>query len=121
MSSINELVGKVIKSINSVDDCELIFRTQCGLTYLMHHEQDCCEDVRIDDICGDIKDLIDTVICSAEESTNEGDPKEYSESHLWTFYNFRTHKGDVSIKWYGESNGYYSESVEFELIKKEGK
>lgn len=50
----------------------------------------------------------------AEETSSSGEIEWGTET--WTFYKFATVKGYVTLRWYGESNGYYSESVDFERI-----
>lgn len=118
--NIEELIGKIFTEIKN-DKYQIIFTCEDGSKYKMYHEQDCCENVTIEDIIGDLNDLINTPILKAEEVTNENENPEgvivpdYQESFTWTFYKFATIKGYVDIRWYGESNGYYSESVS--LIK----
>lgn len=119
---INELEGKTLKSITGkVGDDEIIFETEDGKKYRMYHPQDCCESVSVEDICGNLDNLIGTPILKATEDESDQNPEgvkpEGQDSFTWTFYNFSTVKGDVTIRWYGESNGYYSESVDFEKIK----
>ena len=119
----NELLGKTIVDIQGAEkDSEFIlFICSDDSRFLMFHERDCCESVSVEDICGDIDRLIGTPILKAEESSSYDDESldrgaigEYSdESHTWTFYHLATIKGYVDIRWYGESNGYYSESVDF--------
>jgi len=104
-------------------DNEIYFTTNVGEVYRLYHEQNCCEDVGIESIIGDWNDLIGAPILLAEKVTNRTDPPrpdEYgdSDSYTWTFYKMSTIKGSVTIRWYGESNGYYSEEVDFELHKK---
>lgn len=112
----NNIIGKTIVDIKT-DNYEYIsFLFNDGSAMQMYHSQDCCESVTIDDICGDLEDLIGTPILIAELRTNFNDnPKgEYDESFTWSFYTFRTIKGTVDIRWYGTSNGYYSEDVDIE-------
>jgi len=111
----NEVIGKVAKEIIVEDEEEsahfINFIFEDGTKYEMYHEQDCCEGVYIQDINGDIEDLIGEPLLKAEQVT-ANDPNA-SESGMWTFYKFATIKGYVDIRWYGFSNGYYSESVSF--------
>jgi len=118
----NEIVGKIFTSIENKNNEEIIFTEDNGRKYRMYHSQDCCEDVGVEDIVGNLDNLINTPILRASEDTNneenpEGITKEDQDSFTWTFYNISTVKGDVTIRWYGESNGYYSESVDFEEVE----
>lgn len=113
----NNIIGKTVVDIKT-DNCEYIsFLFDDGSAMLMYHSQNCCESVTIDDINGDLNDLIGTPILLAELRTNRDfgaqDP-EWDESYTWSFYTFRTRKGFVDIRWYGTSNGYYSEDVDIE-------
>lgn len=86
----------------------------------MYHEQDCCENVTIEDICGDIDFLVGNPLTMAEDISNTmGIPAvdKWVDSCTWTWYKFATVRGYVTIRWYGESNGYYSERVDFEKIE----
>ena len=132
MAEIKDLIGKVLTEVINNND-ELIFVCDDGKKYKMLHQQDCCESVSIDDINGDLQDLVGSPITLAEEVSNEGfetafaakfksdgsyskkdDDGNYEpESCTWTFYKLATIKGYVDIRWFGESNGYYSESVDF--------
>ena len=95
---------------------EIILRTM-SQTLKMYHDQGCCESVSVEDVCGDIADLIGSPLTMAEEVSSAERPADVAkpdyepESQTWTFYKAATIKGSVTIRWLGESNGYYSEGV----------
>jgi len=119
---IEELVGKTMAKVYKQDiyGDELVFETVDGRTFKLLHYQDCCEDVVIDDIVGDLNDLVGSPILLAEESVSDSEySDEWYGSVTWTFYKFATIKGYVDVKWHGSSNGYYSESVDFAEVDSE--
>jgi len=115
------LLGKTLVDVHreDYDGDSIYFEVDDGTKYRMCHIQDCCECVYIDDIIGDLEDLVGSPLLQAEEVSNaDGEPLERRDGYFtWTFYKFATQKGYVTIRWYGTSNGYYSESVDFVRIK----
>lgn len=119
-ADIDELLGKTLVAIHGAKDesDEIYFVCSDGMVFKMYHEQDCCEGVSVEDITGDPRRLLNTPITLAEDiSSTFEDPFPdaegfWDESHTWTYYKLATVKGYVTIRWYGESNGYYSESVD---------
>ena len=112
-----ELKGKVVTKVEGAEgNSHLNFYTNDGHKYSMYHEQNCCESVYVESIVGDLEDLVGEEILVAEESSGDtpadSKAKPY-ESYTWTFYKLASRKGYVDIRWLGESNGYYSESVSF--------
>jgi len=109
------LLGKTLKSVehSQYDNGEdqIIFMTEDGELFRLYHDQSCCESVRIESIVGELEWLVGNPITMAEEITQEADDN--AESATWTFYKLATIRGYVTIRWYGESNGYYSEEVDF--------
>jgi hypothetical protein len=122
MADVKDLVGQICTSVEQNAYDEIIFTLKGGRQYHLYHRDDCCESVTIEDICGDLAYLVGAPILMAEESSdsdwpsNVPQPEYPPESYTWTFYKFATIKGYVTIRWYGTSNGYYSERVTFELL-----
>lgn len=141
------LKGKTISKITNLEvgrgyDEMIEFECTDGSKFGMKYDPDCCASCSIEDIAGDVSDLLNKEILLAEEvnsseptyevqkqrnearakaeaefvSRYEGQEFYYydgSESETWTFYKLATIKGYVTIRWYGSSNGYYSESASF--------
>lgn len=121
---VESLIGKTLVKFQIPSDKRFIALEDIdGNKYVFFHSQECCEDVYVEDIVGDFeKDLMNSPILKAEEikSNNHDKGAKYNESltsATWTYYKLATIKGYVDIRWYGSSNGYYSEGVTFASIK----
>lgn len=122
MNKFEDLIGKTLQGVENTGD-EIIFTLESGEKCKLYHSQDCCESVRVEDVVGELSDLVNSPILMAEEisqTTNpEGveTPEWHEDSFTWTFYKLATIKGYVTIRFYGSSNGYYSESVDFAMVQ----
>lgn len=111
-----ELAWNIITKIQAeVGSAAVVIHTQYGAVYTLEHDQDCCEDVWLADIVGFLEDLIGIPVLLAEEIHDVEAPphEENSESYTWTYYKLATIKGAVTFRFYGSSNGYYSEGATF--------
>ena len=109
--NIENMIGKVFTSVTQDGETMTFANDKEVFTFL--HYQDCCESVSIEDIVGDLSDLEGEPLLIAEEVSGEAPVLDgYHECVEWTFYKFATRKGYVDVRWLGESNGYYSASVD---------
>ena len=116
------LVGRTIERIETnKENDEMLFVCTDGEAFRAYHMQDCCESVIIHDIKGTLCDLIGHAIVEASEDEDienwppDVEKPEYCESFTWTTHRFKAANGaEVVVRWLGESNGYYSESVYFQ-------
>ena len=126
---ISDLINKTMVRVEQTEvggEDALVMETDDGMVYTFAHSRDCCESVTIESITGDLSDLVGSPLTMAEESSQDGKeaglafPNEYTpDSSTWTFYKFATIKGYVDVRFFGESNGYYSESVYLSAKRKD--
>ncbi len=106
-----EMLGQTFTRVWSDGD-SVTFQND-KVKYVLYHQEDCCESVIVEDIIGDLEDLEKWPLLIAREDHNADGPElTNEESYTWTFYNFATFKGYVTIRFLGTSNGYYSEDVQ---------
>ena len=87
--SFSDLKGKTLTKITGdKGDEQMYFTTSEGEMYRLIYHHDCCADCSIEDICGDLSDLIGNPILVAEEvdDVDEGSLCEYDLSYTWVFY-----------------------------------
>lgn len=109
--NVGTLVGRTFYRVENTRDEIRFFGND--MSFHLYHVQDCCEDVYVEDVCGDLADLENTPILQAEEVSGEGvvDETHWGEAE-WTFYKIATIKGYVTIRFVGYSE-YYSTAVSF--------
>jgi hypothetical protein len=118
VTKFDSMIGRVFRDIKRIkvedQDVVLFFEGWKSVvpSFAMGHEQNCCEEVYLESIDGDLNDLIDERITQAECVTESEEDEEEYESQTWSFYKFATNKGSVTMRWIGTSNGFYSEEVD---------
>ena len=110
---IDDLVGKVIKGWAYSDEYFQILTDD--YIYIFYHEYSCCESVLLTQVDGISDKIIGSRIVIAEVVTDEKSVA--GGSITWSFYKIGTNKGMIDFRWQGESNGYYSESVDLVKIE----
>ena len=122
-----ELKGLVVNDIDVVFDkenipIEILITIESGHQFLFGHDQDCCEKIYIFDFKGDLQTLKNKKLISVEKIVwgdklpDDVNYKPY-DSFTWTEIVFKTTEETVISRWIGESNGYYSESVDLFQLK----
>lgn len=106
------MVGRIAINVEGkAGEESVVFYMEDGKRIVLSHSQDCCEYVRVEDIIGDLGDLMGAPILAAEESTSQIGPDgevpcpTSCDSFTWTFYKFATKKGYVTIRWLGSLTG----------------
>ena len=89
---------------------QLVIKTDRG-ELTLKHEVDCCEAVYLEEFTGTAESLVGAIVTSFTKDTREGEQDRGSHVEMWTFYNLVTSRQDLSLRWYGSSNGYYSIAV----------
>ena len=95
------ILGKtVVQTEGTEGDEEMSLLFEDGTALVMAHYHTCCEDIRVEEVIGDVEDLVGNPLLMAE-SVSEND---------WTFYKFATIKGSVTVRWLCDpGSGYYGD------------
>lgn len=128
------LIGATITQVKGMREGsnEVIIKTDRG-TLTMQHPTHCCEQVELLDVCGDPRDLIDGTISVFEVRSGFLNGKKFPRGIVWsklsskeklayrayTFYEIRTTKGDVTLRWGEPDNSddnRYGEEITLTLV-----
>ena len=110
-----DLTMRIIKSVQGLHVNSTCVRITMddGVIYEMLHRQDCCESVSLEEFDCTVEDWDGALVVKAYASSERQEDKD-SGTTTYTFYSLWTSRGYLHLRWCGSSNGYYSESVDFE-------
>ena len=108
--SIDQIKGMTITAVIYKESNEsLLIHLNTHVLEMIHH-RDCCETVYLADVVGAFEDLIGYPLLEVSESIVDIATADMSSTT--SYYNFRTVKASVQLRWLGESNGFYSETID---------
>lgn len=117
---LKQLIGSQRPDVSELRPEVVYFILNDGTAVAMYHVKDCCEQVYVEDIEGDLFDLIGRPLVVCEEASYAPENHERGvESETWTYYRIGTAQGLVTLRWMGSSNGYYGERVDIGRLKGE--
>lgn len=122
VNTYTEFSGKTIQEIRGCKkhSDEVTIKFTDGTCLKFYHQQDCCESVYLEDFDITPEWLIDSKIISVEErisrSGEEISHYDSTYSYTWSFYVIKTSSSTMVLRWYGESNGWYSETVDIDYL-----
>ena len=108
---LDNMVGRVVKYVD-IDHDQMKITCEDNSVFTFYHEQDCCECVYIADTEGEPMSLKGWKLLLVDMEATKESSWDRDESKTTTVVKFVTDENTVSVKWIGESNGYYSESVD---------
>jgi len=76
-ANFSDLLGKVVVEYQR-EQLFIAFKTSENEIFVLAHEQCCCESVFVEDVVGDLDDLLNVPILNAEESGNSKEDSDKS-------------------------------------------
>jgi len=112
------LLGRTLVEIRGAFEGseEVVLMTADKKAYRLHGDSGYVLDTRLEDIAGNVADLVGTPLLMAQVVSSQAAPsdlKSYGEweSSTWTYYKLATVKGYVTLRWWANSDGNYCEEV----------
>ena len=96
------------------DGNEIHLYANNGLTFSLGNPR----DAEIEDICGELVDLVGSPITMAEEESWDDDPSDDYSRLAWYYYKFATVKGYVTIR-FECTDGYYASYAQLTFVSDE--
>jgi hypothetical protein len=110
------IVGKTVKYTENINNEKLLLYFTDGSSCKFYHIYDCSEYVYIED--SDDLSLLEGVTLTGI-TKEKSDKLTLNGLSTLTKLEFINEKRTVKVTWLGESNGYYSEDVDFQFFPAE--